>query len=140
MLTLETLVRDSVSWHFSFEDLVLIALDIENSGRWAFLGERQPSRDTANVKLYTLRKTFNITEDIDLVACSCNDEVRRKFLSHKLTTSLGEQVIRWKIDERTKGLRVPVIFFFGCCCRAFDLPLHSLRTDDKDIERFMRYY
>lgn len=51
MLKLETFARDAISWHLGFEDLVLVAFDIENSGRSAFLGKRQPSKDDPNLQL-----------------------------------------------------------------------------------------
>ena len=43
MLKLVALARRAVTWHLGFGDLVLIALDIENQGRSAILGEKQPS-------------------------------------------------------------------------------------------------
>ena len=43
MLKLATLARDAVTWHFGFEDLALVAVDIVNSGRSTFLGDRQPA-------------------------------------------------------------------------------------------------
>lgn len=35
---------------------------------------------------------------------------------------------------------MPVIIAVGCYCRAFDQPLHVTRPDDKDAERFLRYF
>lgn len=76
----------------------------------------------------------------ELVGCSCSDDVSRKFLTLKLTTSLGGQVTCWKANKQTKELRVPVILSLRGCCRAFDLPSHTSRTDNKDAERFLRHF
>lgn len=70
MLKLATLARDAVSWHLDFDDLVLVTLDIENSGRLAFLGERQPSKDATDLQDYLGRKTYDPSKDIKLVECS----------------------------------------------------------------------
>ena len=94
MLKLATLTGDAVCWHLGFGDLVLVALDIENSGRSPFLGERQQQKDAADLQLYFSRRTYDFSDDINLVECSCKDDVRRKFLSSKLTTSLGGQMNR----------------------------------------------
>ena len=140
MLKLATLARDTTTWHLSFKVLVLVALDIENSGRSAFLGERQPSRYEPDLQLYLGRRTYDPAENIEVVEWSCNDDVRRWFLTSKLTTSLSGQVTRWKTDEQTRGLRVPVILSLGGCCRAFDLPRHISLTYDNIEERFMRHF
>ena len=89
---------------------------------------------------YLGRPKYDPAEDIALVECCCNDDVKRKFLSSKLTTTLGGFVIRWKTDDRTKGLRVPVVLALGCCCCAIDQPRHVARPDDKDAERFLRHF
>ena len=89
---------------------------------------------------YLGRSKYDPAKDIALVECCCNDDVRRKFLSSKLTTTSGGGVTRWKTDERTKGLRVPVVLALGGCCRAFDYPRHVPRPDDKEAERFLKYF
>ena len=66
--------------------------------------------------------------------------MRRKFLSSKLTTTLDGVVTRWKTDERTKGHRVPVVLAIGGFCRAFVQPRHVPRHDNKDAERFLKYF
>ena len=66
--------------------------------------------------------------------------MKRKFVSSKLTTTLGGVVTRWKTDDQTKGLRVPVVLALGGCCRAFDQPRHVARIDDKKAERFLRHF
>lgn len=72
--------------------------------------------------------------------CSYSEDVRRTFLSYKLTIFLGGKVTHWKTDEPTKGMRVQVILFVGGCCRAFDLPRHASQTFDNDAERFLLYF
>ena len=67
---------------------------------------------------------YDPAEDIALVECCCNDDVKRRFLISKLTTTLCGVVTRWKTDDRTKGLRVPVVLALGGCCRAFNQPRH----------------
>ena len=104
------------------------------------LGEKQPSRGSPDLQHYLGRPKYDPAEDIALVECCCNDDVKRKFLSSKLTTTLGGFVIRWKTDDRTKGLRVPVVLALGCCCCAIDQPRHVARPDDKDAERFLRHF
>ena len=94
MLKLAALARRAVTLHLGFEDLVLIALDIENQGRSAMLGEKQPSRGSADLQHYFGRPKYDPAEDIALVECCSNDEVKRKFLSSKLTTTLGGVVTR----------------------------------------------
>ena len=80
---------------------MLIALDIENQGRSALLGEKQPSRGEADLQHYLGRSKYDPTEDIAIVKCCCTDDVRRSFLSSTLTTTLGGVVTRWKTEERT---------------------------------------
>lgn len=53
-----TFARESVSWDIEFEDMVLVAFYIENSSCSAFLGERLPSRDAADLKLYFSLNTY----------------------------------------------------------------------------------
>ena len=96
MLKLAALARRAVTWHFGFEDLVLIALDIENQGRSAMLGRMQPSRGSPDLQHYLGRPNYDPTEDIALVECCCNDDGKRKALSSKLTTTLGGVVTSWK--------------------------------------------
>ena len=116
-----------------------IALDIENQGRSAVLGEKQPSREEADLHHYLGRSKYDPAEEIVVLKCCCNDDVRRKFLSSKLTTTLGGGVTRWKTDERTEGLRVPVVLALGGSCRALDQPQHVPRPDDNNAERFLRH-
>ena len=101
--------RRAVTSHLGLEDLLLIALDIENQGRSALLGEKQPSIGKADLQHYHGRSKYDPAENIALVECCSNDDVRRRFLSSKLTTILCGVVTRWKTDDRTKGLRVPVV-------------------------------
>ena len=115
---------------------MLVALDIEISGRSEFLGERQLSRNSADMQLFLGRRTYDAAEDIKLVKYSCNDDVRRKFLNSKLTTFLGGQVNRSKIDERTRELRVPVILSLGGCCNAFATPQTPLEPTTKRRSAF----
>ena len=103
------------------------------------LGKQQPSRK-ADLQHYLGRSKYDPAEYIALVQCSCNDDVRRKFLSSKLTTTLGGVVTRWKTDERTKGLPVPVVLALGSCCRTFDKPRRVPRPNDKDAERFLNHF
>ena len=140
MLKLAAHARRAVTWHLGFEDLVLIALDIENQGRSAMLGEKQPSRGSPDLQHYLGRPKYDTAEYIALVECCCNNDVKRKSLSSKLTTTLGGVVTRWKTDDRTNGLRVPVVITLGGCCRAFYQQRHVARPDDKDAERFLRHF
>ena len=119
---------------------MLIALDPENQGRSAYLGTKQPSKGDPDLHYYLGRHKYDPADDIELVECSCTDEVCHRFLHEKLTTSLGSAVTRWKTDEQTKGLRVLVVLYLNGCCRAFDLPRYTPRADDKDAERFLRYF
>ena len=104
MLKLAALARRAVTWHLGFEDLVLITFDIENQGRSAMLGEKQPSRGSPYLQHYLGRPKYDPAKNIALVECCCNYDLKRKFLSSKLTTTLGGVVTRWKTDDRTKGL------------------------------------
>lgn len=88
------LARYEITWHLGFEELVLVALDIENSDHSAFLGKQQPSRDVPYFQLYLNRRIYDPAEDIKLMECSCSDELCSKFLSSKLNTLLGGQVTR----------------------------------------------
>ena len=115
LLKLAALALRAVTWHLRFEDLVFIAPDIENQGRSAMLGEKQPSRGSPDLQDYLGRPKYDFAEDIALVECCCNDDVKRKFLSSNLTTTLGGVVTRWKTDDQTKGPRVPVVLALGGC-------------------------
>ena len=66
--------------------------------------------------------------------------MKRKFLSSKLTTTLGGVVTRYKTDDRIKGLRLPVVLALNGCYRAFHQPRHVARPDEKDAERFLRHF
>ena len=110
---------------------MLIALDIENERGSAMLGEMQPSRGAPDLQHNLGRHKYNPAEDIALFECCCNDDVRCKFLSTKLTITLGGVVTRWKTHERTKVLRVPAVLALGGCCRAFDQPRHVPRSDER---------
>ena len=88
------LARRAVTWHLGFEGLVLIALDIDNQVRSVMLGEKQPSRGSPELHHYLGRFKYDPAEDIALVECCCNDDVKRKFLSSKLSTTLGGVVTR----------------------------------------------
>ena len=52
MLKLAALARQAVTWHLGFENLVFIALNIENQGRSAMLGEKQPSKWSLDLQHY----------------------------------------------------------------------------------------
>ena len=106
---LASLARRACTWHFGYKDLVLISLDPENQSRSAYLRTKQPLKSDPDLQHYLSRPKYDAAEDIKLVECSCTDDVRRRFLREKLTNSLGGAVTRWKTDERTKGLRVPVV-------------------------------
>ena len=69
MLKLAALARRAVTWHLGFEDLVLIALDIENQGRSAMLEGKQPSRGSPDLQHYLGRHKYDPAEDIALVEC-----------------------------------------------------------------------
>ena len=101
MQKLAALARRAVTWHLGFEDLVLIALDIENKKQSAMLVEKQPSRGSPDLQHYLGRPKYDSAEDIALVQSCCNDDVKRKLRSFKLTTALGGVVTRWKTDDRT---------------------------------------
>ena len=139
-LKLGSLARRAFTWHFGYEDLVLIALDPEIQGRSANLGTKQLSKGDPDLTHYLGRPINDPAEDIELVVYSYTDNVRRRVLREKLKTSLGGAVTRWKSDKRTKGLRVFVVLYLGGCCRAFDLPRYTPREDNKDAERFLRYF
>ena len=80
-LRLAALARRVITWHLSFEDLVLIALGIENQERSALLGEKLPSRKAPDMQHYLGCLKYEPAEDIALIEFCCNDYVRRKFLS-----------------------------------------------------------
>ena len=140
MLKLAAVARRGVIWHLGLEDLVLIAFDIENQGRSALLGKKQLSKGETDLQHYLGRSKYDFAEYIALVECSCNDDVRRKFLSSKLTTTLGGVVTRWKTDDRTKRLRLLVVLALGGCCRALDQPQRVPRHENIDAERVSRYF
>ena len=50
ILKLAALAHRAVTWHLGLEDLVLIVLEIENQGRSALLGEKQPSSGEADLQ------------------------------------------------------------------------------------------
>ena len=129
MFGLSSLARILINWHLSFEDLVYAALDIESSQRSARCGVHPPSRDTAgDLQIHLGCKPYDPKVDINLIECSCNADVLRRFLGAKMTTSLKYQVTRWKADASTKNLRVPVVMSFGSCCHAFaSLTRHKSR-------------
>ena len=104
------------------------------------LGKKQPSLKSPDLQHYLGRPNYDPAEYIALVECCCNDDMKRKFLSSKLTTTLGSVVTRWKTDDRTKGLRVLVVLALGGCCFAFDQPRHVARPNDSDAERFLRHF
>ena len=89
ILKLAVLARRAVIWHIGIEDLVLIALNIDNQGRSAMHGKKQLSRGLPDLQHSLGRPKYEPAEDIALVECCCNDDVKRKFLSYKLTTTLG---------------------------------------------------
>ena len=74
-LKLASLARKLVTWHFGIEDLVLVALDIEFSGRSPAVG--QPLREPADLQLYLGKRFYEPEQDIHLLECSCTAEVRR---------------------------------------------------------------
>ena len=94
ILKLAVIARREVTWHLGFENLVFIALDIENQRRSAMLGEKQPSRGSPDLQHYLGRPKSDPAEDIALVVCCCIDDVKRKFLSSKRTITLGGVVTR----------------------------------------------
>ena len=94
MLKMAALACRAVTWHIDFAELVLIFLDIENQWRSAMLGEKQPLRGSLDLQHYIGRPKYDPAENIALVECCCNDDVKRKFLSSKLTTTLGGVVAR----------------------------------------------
>ena len=73
---------------------MLIALEPENQGRAACLGTKQPSKGDPDLQHYLGRPKYDLAEDIELVECYFNDDVRCRFLREKLTTSLGGAVTR----------------------------------------------
>ena len=105
-LKLASLARKACTWHFGYEDLVLITLDPEKQGRSAYLGTKQPSKGDPDLLHYLVRPKYDPPEDIELVECSFTDDVRRRFLREKLTNSLGGVAPG---GEQTSGLRA-----FGC--------------------------
>ena len=142
MYGLSSLVQNLINWHLSFEDLVYAALDIESSQRSARCEVHLPSRDTAgDLQIYLGCKLYDPKVDINLVECSCNADVRRRFLGAKLTTSLGCQVTRWKADATTTNLRVPVVMSLGGCCHAFtSLTRHESRRINTAAEQFLEAF
>ena len=115
--------------------MVLVALDIESSGRSPAVGH--PSRMPADVQLYLGRRFYDPEKDIHFVECSLNAQVRRQFLLSKMTTSFGNQVTRWKRNARTIGFRVLAVLTLISCCEAVATPRHEPRKDEVEAERFL---
>ena len=55
----------------------------------------------------------------------------------EFSTSLGNQVNRWKADAATRHLRLPVLLWLGGCCTAFDTGRHRGWTDEAEPRRFI---
>lgn len=68
MLRVAALAREAVTWHFGFEDVVHVALDISSLVRSSHIGMRQP-RDLPELQLYTGRRYYKPTEKIELLEC-----------------------------------------------------------------------
>ena len=80
MLKLAALARRAVIKHLGLEDLVLVAFDIKNHGRSALLEKMKPSKNTY-LQHYLGSSKYDSAEDIALVECFCNHDVRRRFLN-----------------------------------------------------------
>ena len=117
---------------------MLVALGIESGGRSPAVG--QPLREFADLQLYLGRRFYKPQQDIHIVECFCTADIRRQFLVSKMTTSLGNQVTRWKSNAPTKGLRVPAVLTLGGWCKAFATPRHEALKNDIEAERFLWAY
>ena len=110
---------EAVTWHFGFEDVVLLALDIGSLARSPPLGTRLQLKHMSNLQWYLGRRKYDPVKHVDLLECSCNEDVVQRYLYARHTLALGQQVGRWKSEEATRHLRVPVLLSMGGCCAGF---------------------
>ena len=135
-LQVATLAREAVTWHFGFENVVLVALDFGNLARSPSQGVHQP-RSLPDLQWYIGRRNYDPAEDCELLECSCNEDVVRRFMSAKMSTALGNQLGRWRAEESTRHLRVPVLLSMGSCCTAFDTGVHKGWTTETKPRSFI---
>ncbi|MCP6769715.1 hypothetical protein NL529_33195, partial [Klebsiella pneumoniae] len=72
--------RDFVSWHCGVEELVVVALNFSLKGRAAPIGKKATPLpgDTKTLQYYLGSDLYDPNLDINLVECSCTDDVRKR--------------------------------------------------------------
>ena len=130
-LQLAKMAQDFVSWHFGVEDLVTEALDMDSIGRSARVGTRQV---LSSLDHYLGEPIYPVERDINLVECSCRADILATLRAASLPSSLGIQVNKWRANEATSSLRLPVLLSLGACCSAFSPREPCNHTE---LERFI---
>ena len=130
-LLLARLAQDVVSWHFGVEELVTEALDLDSIGRSARVGTHQTF---GSLDHYLGEAPYPVERDIDLVECSCRADILAKLRGALLPSSLGIQANKWRTNEATKFLRLPVLLSLGACSSAYS---PKGPADKDELERFI---
>ena len=130
-LQLAKMAQDFVSWHFGIEDLVTEALDMDSIGRSTRVGTHQV---LSSLDHYLGEPPYPVERDIDLVECSCRADILATLRAASLPSSLGIQVNKWRANEATSSLRLPVLLSLGACCSAFS-PREPCNSTE--LERFI---
>ena len=125
------MAQDFVSWHFGVEDLVTEALDMDSIGRSTRVGTHQV---LSSLDHYLGEPPYPVERDIDLVECSCRADILATLRAASLPSSLGIQVNKWRANEATSSLRLPVLLSLGACCSAYS-PREPCNSTE--LERFI---
>ena len=90
--TLQTarLAHDLLGWHFGYEELVVVAMDLDNVGRAAFAGNRGTPQD--DIERYLGKRMYDIHYDIRLVETSMQMDIVENFRQSKTTAALGNRM------------------------------------------------
>ena len=130
-LQLAKMAQDFISWHFGVEDLVTEALDMDSIGRSTRIGTH---KTPSSLDHYLGEPPYPVERDIELVECSCRADVLATLRAASLPSSLGIQVNKWRANEATSSLRLPVLLSLGACCSAFS-PREPCNA--AELERFI---
>ena len=145
-LTLAKMAYEVLSWHFSLEDLVVAALDVGSKARCPKEGVRLATGSSKKVEYYLGKPFYDPHLDIDLVECSCNEEVIQRLKSNKNTQTLGNDVRRWRDNESTCLRRLPAVMAYAGCSTGFmklggkgKKPTKSY-LDEGQLDEFIRVF
>ena len=90
-LRLARVARDTVSWHFGVEKLVVAELDMGNKGRAACQGERVTFGKYQSLEYYLGTNLYDPAIDIRLVECSCTSAVVDRLKNCPNTQTVGSE-------------------------------------------------